>query len=175
MTLQETTQNLKDIKEYYTWDRDFSYYGDDYRGLTKEENEAIDRAIKALEELPKRRKEAKRWKTKAMQNNSCDDAISRQAAIDAILTKYTEYERLKMLHFTPNIIKQECADLLTDLTSIQPIRPRGHWIKTQVKQGGISEIWYNCSECGWRNALYLPRSFCPNCGCRMVEPQESEV
>ena len=61
----------------------------------------------------------------ALKSEPCEDTISRQAAIDAILIKYTEYERLKMLHFTPNIIKQECADLLTDLPSIQPIRPRG--------------------------------------------------
>ena len=53
----------------------------------------------------------------------------------------------------------------------------GHWIE---KDGFDGDVYYDCSECGeswttiegtpWQNGM----AYCPNCGCRMVEPQESE-
>ena len=49
----------------------------------------------------------------------------------------------------------------------------GHWIEHPHEAG---ESWeyskYECSECHvWED---WDSCFCPNCGCRMVEPQESE-
>lgn len=51
----------------------------------------------------------------------------------------------------------------------------GHWIE---KDGFDGDTYYDCSECGeswttiegtpWNNGM----KYCPNCGCRMVEPQE---
>lgn len=49
-------------------------------GLVVWSKEQSESAIKALEELPKRRKEAKRWKARAAQSK-CEDAVSRQAAL----------------------------------------------------------------------------------------------
>ena len=48
----------------------------------------------------------------------------------------------------------------------------GHWITH--KHNGIE--YMECSECStWFLRLYLTRnSYCPNCGAKMVEPQESE-
>jgi hypothetical protein len=53
----------------------------------------------------------------------------------------------------------------------------GHWIE---KDGFDGDVYYDCSECGeswttiegtpWQNGM----DYCPNCGCRMFEPQESE-
>lgn len=88
-----------------------------------------------------------------------NNVISRQAAIDAC-------------NQSINIL--EATERIKDLPSVTPKQRTGHWIKTKEERGGISEIWYNCSECGWRNSLYLPRSFCPNCGADMREPKESE-
>lgn len=48
MTMQEIIQNLNDIKDYYTDDKDFSYYGDEYHGLTAEQKEAIEEVIDFL-------------------------------------------------------------------------------------------------------------------------------
>ena len=46
--------------------------------------------------------------------------------------------------------------------------PKGHWDSRTCK----------CSECGYQIAFleYAERkyNFCPNCGAKMVEPQESE-
>lgn len=61
----------------------------------------------------------------------------------------------------------------------------GHWIMP-VQDDGMSELIYyqvRCSECGfdldpqtWHMELhqYGADKFCPNCGARMIEPQESE-
>ena len=53
----------------------------------------------------------------------------------------------------------------------------GHWIE---KDGFDGDVYYDCSECGesWTTIEGTPWdnewNYCPNCGCRMVEPQESE-
>ena len=48
----------------------------------------------------------------------------------------------------------------------------GHWIKT----GYIDKV--TCSICKrkmWNFWEVNDFNYCPNCGCRMVEPKESEV
>lgn len=49
MKTQEIIDNLITIQEYYTPERDFSQYGEEYEPLTIEENEAIETAIEILE------------------------------------------------------------------------------------------------------------------------------
>ena len=87
-----------------------------------------------------------------------DDAISRQAAI---------YIASGFCH------PANVADELAKLPSVQPSRPTGHWIFN----GGIEPIGWYCSNCGlWSSAVYKPNyKYCPNCGFRMIEPQENEV
>ena len=46
----------------------------------------------------------------------------------------------------------------------------GHWIKTISENGITSAV--RCSECGFEDNRYMLFRYCPNCGCRMVEPQE---
>lgn len=48
---------------------------------------------------------------------------------------------------------------------------KGHWIDCDNSED-YSADGYDCSVCGV-NAEYAT-SYCPNCGARMVEPQESE-
>ena len=61
----------------------------------------------------------------------------------------------------------------------------GHWIMPVQDDGMSDPIYYQvrCSECGfdldpqtWHMELhqYGADKYCPQCGCRMVEPQESE-
>ena len=51
MKIQEIIDTLITIKEYYTPERDFSQYGEDYEPLTETENAAIEKAIEILESL----------------------------------------------------------------------------------------------------------------------------
>lgn len=55
MTREEAVRTIEEIKNCYTNDRDYSYYGDEYHGLTTYENTALDMAIKALSEQKKGR------------------------------------------------------------------------------------------------------------------------
>ena len=73
---------------------------------------------------------------------------------------------------------QESMDDIRALPSIypksdKPIRSHwhGHWIDCD-KSDDYSADGYDCSVCGV-NAEYAT-SYCPNCGAKMVEPQESE-
>ena len=52
----------------------------------------------------------------------------------------------------------------------------GHWIETDYEIEKVVRGY--CSVCGWESNYYeddvVGMNYCPNCGCRMVEPQESE-
>ena len=50
------------------------------------------------------------------------------------------------------------------------VRQTGEWKREQFPY--YKDAWF-CSECG-RGQFHNNFNFCPNCGCRMVEPQESE-
>ena len=49
----------------------------------------------------------------------------------------------------------------------------GHWEYVQYDSPNIGN--YHCSECRETFPIDCSKwNYCPNCGCRMVEPQESE-
>lgn len=54
------------------------------------------------------------------------------------------------------------------------LKPKtGHW-KRRIVDGGYNADW-KCSECGYKVYTdFVNYNFCPNCGAKMVEPQESE-
>ena len=54
-------------------------------------------------------------------------------------------------------------NIVEDLPSAQPERPKGEWITTEYDT-------IKCGECGivYSSALY-PRKYCPNCGADMRE------
>lgn len=94
----------------------------------------------------------------------CEDAISRQAAIDAF-SIFAEYES--------NRTNAEWVDrirvVLSSLQPVQPIRPRGHWINKELtdEYGVVG----NCSECKERRII---DNFCPSCGADMRESEEKD-
>lgn len=97
-------------------------------------------------------------------NDLTDDCISRKAVLDE-LGKWDWQELYLPIHFKENIV-----DVLPSVTSQEP--KTGHWISTETK-GVRYAFWcrYKCSLCG---GLSDRTNFCPNCGARMVAPQESE-
>lgn len=56
----------------------------------------------------------------------------------------------------------------------------GHWVEHPEIETSTPEylMFYECSECGDKQCFCKSdihkKRFCGNCGCRMVEPQESE-
>ena len=55
------------------------------------------------------------------------------------------------------------------LDALKKQRLKGHWIPSHVPESILDE----CSECGFSCGAFT-FNYCPNCGCCMVEPQESE-
>ena len=66
---------------------------------------------------------------------------------------------------------EDCDDIkhLRKMPSITPLEPKkGHWVIRPHVYG----VTY-CSECDFELKIDNT-NFCPNCGAKMVEPQESE-
>ena len=91
---------------------------------------------------------------------SCEDAVSRKWLVEALEAKgfsLTDTDYNIMIH------------LIRDTApSVQPKIKVGHWIDIPK----YKDIAWQCSECEYFTTL--KHSYCPNCGAKMVEPQESE-
>lgn len=168
MTNKEAKEKL-----YMEWQK-FLEDNIDYAGIS----EAYKTAFKALEQEPcedeyiKVPKKALKYRTAGMvaynaewlknhfdieravicgAQEPCGDAISRQAVLDLVNSDW-KYEGLE-----------------TDVASLPPVNPQpktGYWITTPQGE--------RCSNCLEEFRSLRNYSYCPNCGCRMVEPQESE-
>ena len=123
-------------------------------------------AEKALDEILYQGKSIREW----MQIIASEDCISRQVVLDL--------PRIKTHNVWGNIIK-ESVDV-EDVKQLPPVtaEPKtGHWIKYGIQRCG--EQHYKCTSCGyyinfgqWGELYTKEFKYCPNCGCRMVEPQE---
>lgn len=147
---------------------------------------ALDMAIKALEQQPcedwhdvqsdemtleQARQAVKDLRKKLadhLEQEPCEDAISRKEAID-------EVKRIKISLGGKDIFQNESKEsivkILDDLPSVTPQPKVGHWIENAPEYQNIDPP-YICSECG--NLHLRKTNYCDQCGCRMVEQQESE-
>lgn len=117
--------------------RELSYIADEMPSMECGDwKEAICIAIEALEQQP------------------CEDAISRQAALDCFTA--TKLKKFDFILYAREEIKK--------LPPVIPQSNTGHWID---EFGGCE-----CSKCGCLEAGHS--DFCPNCGVRMVDPHKSE-
>lgn len=129
------------------------------------EAETLDMAIKALESFSKLEgiinDNFETFLKKAVdaltEHPVKGDLISREDAISTILKYFTECERMERLRFTPNLIKQTCADLLSDLPSATSQPKVGRWIP-------VGDMW-RCSEC--KELSCCQGNFCSDCGIKM--------
>ena len=108
---------------------------------------ALDMAIKALEQQP------------------CEDCISREATIDAIYKKYIGgKDAIKNAPINDLYAEglADAVDAIWELPSVTPTRPTGKW-KKYLDERGI--LCCECSNCGY--ITNEPDNYCPNCGCRV--------
>lgn len=112
-------------------------------------SDALGDVIKALEQEP------------TTKNNLGVDCISREQAIEEAdkLCLETGYDNEKVI------------EMLNELPSVTPIRPKGHW--TEEFNDLEGEVRFTCSSCG--KYQLFGTDFCYHCGAKMVELQESEV
>ena len=127
MTREEAIARIKDHKIVHKMNEPRAIYI----------SEALDMAIKALEQEP------------------CEDAISRQAVLDLVVANHTELNGINVVMYSPYYkdIKQ--------LPSVQPIKSKGEWERVTDKTGHL--VW-EC-KCGWQERLST--NFCPYCGTDM--------
>ena len=98
---------------------------------------AIDMAIKALEQEP------------------CEDAISRQAVLSLLHFHRNDEDKIEGYVKTKDII---------NLPSVTPQPKTGHWIRMKAY-----EKWL-CSECDTVfRFTFKEHGYCPNCGAKMRE------
>ena len=108
---------------------------------------------------------------KALEQEPCDDCISRGAVLEQIncWIGSGEYRYTNATHYLTRRVQ--------DIPSVTPKAKTGHWIEKDDFDG---DVHYDCSECGESFCLIdgTPTdnlyNYCPICGAKMVEPQESE-
>lgn len=97
--------------------------------------------------------QAKEMAIKALEQEPCEDCISRQAVLNEIPVLWNS-----------NGDKDYCMESLRDFVAeLPPVTPQpktGHWIDREVYD---ADRW-ECSECG-RTEQYK-ENYCPNCGAR---------
>jgi hypothetical protein len=132
--------------------------------------EAYKVAIKALEQEPcdvfdeygnyKYPSDVMLTKPNTATSIPCDDAISRQAVIEIAKSSKSNWIDNSVLFKRVN-----------ELPTVTPQSKTGHWIYKQYGSYPECGNWH-CSECDKKdNNIPL---YCPNCGAKMYEPQESE-
>ena len=113
----------------------------------------------AIEDCPKckyygdcKSAEAHKMAIEALSAEPCEDAISRQAVIEAIMTNCiweNEY----------NLTSSRIKKAVESLPPVTPKSKMGHWIRCDILQE------FKCSEC--RMCFRDKSNFCPNCGAKM--------
>lgn len=91
-----------------------------------------------------------------LEQQPCEDAISKKGS-----TSLANYD-LNM------------GQVVDGVHALPPVTPQpkvGHWIENAPEYQNIDPP-YICSECG--NLHLRKTNYCDQCGCRMVEQQESE-
>ena len=100
--------------------------------------------------------------TSSIKQEPCEDAISRSEALSVFRPR----------GITEDVWKQ-CV-VYKKLTALPPVKPQqktGRWIYIGNGHNGL----HKCSECGGKRKMFDGlENYCPNCGAKMVEEQESE-
>ena len=113
----------------------------------------------AVEELDDDGKEALEMAIKALSQEPTD-AVSRQVVLKIIDGWYEQ-----------NRDTENIEDLIVLITYMDSVTQKsGKWVAHS--DGGIWIKYYECSECGRGHTIHS--DYCPNCGAKMFEPQESE-
>lgn len=98
-----------------------------------------------------------------LEQEPCEDAISRQAVLNM---QYRIDDSATLS--TRDIVN---VDDIEDLPPVTPQPKTGHWIERRSRATGHIESV--CSECGAEEG-YPYNDYCGNCGAKMFEEQESE-
>lgn len=105
--------------------------------------------------------EAYRMAIKVLEQEPCEDCISRAQAL-------SDYADWYGYGYRDNTFYKH----LKDMPPVTPQPKTGHWVSILNKKG--LEIAVRCDCCGNSPKHAIRSDFCPNCGAKMVESQKSE-
>lgn len=124
---------------------------DNFNHEPEEIVEALDMALKALEQEPCNNCEYKEWLKGEIEQEPCEDCISREKALNL---------------FTWTNTKEDIWNGLKELSSVQPMRPKGKWIPAQYSIEWKTDA--KCSNCNNLVAGALGNYVtCPYCSADM--------
>lgn len=92
----------------------------------------------------------------------CEDAISRQAALNCAVT-------IDGGEYRENGTYVDIDDIKA-LPSITPTEKMGRWVRTISENGVTSAV--RCSRCGFEDNRYELFNYCPKCGCKMQKVEK---
>lgn len=96
------------------------------------------------------------------------DCVSR---VD-VLNNLANIAKVKAKSDAQKSLMGRCMFMVERMPSVTPQEPKtGHWEYGYAFADGN---YCKCSECKEIIKCIYPMHYCPNCGCRMVEPQKSE-
>lgn len=126
---------------------------------------------------------------KALEQQPCEDCISRQQALDCFEQTNTRQGAKYAIETLPSVkpkytdeeidraqaVEQAYVDKMVELAVEESKRPKGMWIVdkkyTSHFSGGHAVVYsVHCSECNYfstDNMYRMPYKFCPNCGAYM--------
>lgn len=168
MTNEEAIEYNKNLREYMRITDKKSEYK-----FLNENYEALDMAIKALETVSCIKEKCaycphcencdvddETLEIKALEQQPCEDAVSRQAVI-------------KLLSYDwANRPAHKAVESIRNLPSVTPKEKTAEWYEEDGCEGaceGYMGAGVICSQCGALLCGYIgDYDFCPNCGARMV-------
>lgn len=98
---------------------------------------------------------------KALEQEPCDDAISREDALMALTGEYTD----SPIELLPKAIKR-----INALPPVKPAEKVGQWIDIQYFKADDTYYRPKCPFCSIEPKEYS--NYCPNCGRRMIQEVE---
>lgn len=94
-----------------------------------------------------------------------------QIVIEIDEARYKDIQRIAEVQLESNHF-QTAEQIIANGVPIEREPKTGHWKRISMDNSEHAKYWYRCDRCGKNNLGNT--DWCPNCGCRMVEPQESE-
>lgn len=137
--------------------------------LDKEELQALDMAIKALESQPRFLVHSDGKIEQIIE--PCDDCVSRQAVLDALDNHKYSNEFCEEHHIDWSINLGMAHIVINELPPVLPKREQGEWIGDKSYpicpkcNCNIIEEYISCSDYA---EMYKPMKYCPNCGAEMI-------
>lgn len=127
-------------------------------------------AEKVLDEIIYGGKTIREWIEIIIKQQPCEDCISREAVRKMICQNNDKYGYSDRFH--------EFTEKCLQLSPVTPQQKIGKWIFHKPFDDGCKNCneCIECSQCHiWLgHDCYAKTPYCPNCGAKMVEPQESE-